>query len=155
MTARVNRGAIDVLGPVVNPQTVHQAKFSMGTVLGLIAVHGRAGLGEFESFALSDPRVIAFRDKVKMTLDGEVDAAYPSRWLGRVEVRTARGRPCEARVDRPKGDPGNELSRAELEAKAIELARFRGAATEAEMRELFARIWKIDSEASVGRLFPA
>jgi len=155
VTARVNRGAIDVLGPVVNPQTVHQAKFSMGTVLGLIAVHGRAGLGEFESFALSDPRVIAFRDKVKMTLDGEVDAAYPSRWLGRVEVRTARGRPCEARVDLPKGDPGNELSRAELEAKAIELARFRGAATEAEMRELFARIWKIDSEASVGRLFPA
>ena len=40
----VHQGAIDVLGPVVDPQTVHQAKFSMGTVLALIAEHGSAGL---------------------------------------------------------------------------------------------------------------
>ena len=37
VTAQVHQGAIDVLGPVVDPQTVHQSKFSMGTVLGLIA----------------------------------------------------------------------------------------------------------------------
>src|SRR5690606_10742819 len=36
---RVHQGAIDVLGRVVVPQTVHQAKFSMGTVLGLIALY--------------------------------------------------------------------------------------------------------------------
>ena len=61
VTARVHQGAIDVLGRVVEPQTVHQAKFSMGTVLGLIAVYGKAGLGEFHRHALSDPRVAAFR----------------------------------------------------------------------------------------------
>src|SRR3569623_636548 len=33
VTAHAHQGAIDVLGPVVDPQTVHQAKFSMGTVL--------------------------------------------------------------------------------------------------------------------------
>ena len=32
-----------VLGPVTDPQTVHQAKFCMGAVLGLIATQGRAG----------------------------------------------------------------------------------------------------------------
>src|SRR5438094_3195191 len=37
VTAQVHQGALDVLGPVVDPQTVHQAKFSMGTVLGLVA----------------------------------------------------------------------------------------------------------------------
>ncbi|MBF3363889.1 MmgE/PrpD family protein, partial [Pseudomonas aeruginosa] len=52
VTARVHQGAIDVLGRVVEPQTVHQAKFSMGTVLGLIAVYGKAGLGEFHRHAL-------------------------------------------------------------------------------------------------------
>lgn len=31
----VHQGAIDVLGPVTNPTTVHQSKFSMGTVLAL------------------------------------------------------------------------------------------------------------------------
>ena len=40
----VHQGAIDVLGRVTVPASVHQAKFSMGTVLGLIAVHGNAGL---------------------------------------------------------------------------------------------------------------
>ena len=33
----VHQGAIDVLGPVVRPVTVHQSKFSMGTVLALVA----------------------------------------------------------------------------------------------------------------------
>src|SRR5260221_11397693 len=36
VTAHVHQGAIDVLGAVVSPRTVHQAKFSMGTALGLI-----------------------------------------------------------------------------------------------------------------------
>jgi len=44
VTAHVHQGAIDVLGAVDVPETVHQAKFSMGTVLGLIAAHGRAGV---------------------------------------------------------------------------------------------------------------
>src|SRR5690606_25984518 len=34
--AFVHQAAIDVLGPVTNPQSVHQAKFSMGTVLALV-----------------------------------------------------------------------------------------------------------------------
>ena len=38
--ARVHRGAIDVLGPVVDPRTVHQSKFSMGTVLALSPSRG-------------------------------------------------------------------------------------------------------------------
>src|SRR5690606_966512 len=37
VTARVHQGAIDVLGPVTDPQTVHQSKFSMGFVLANIA----------------------------------------------------------------------------------------------------------------------
>ena len=93
VTARVHQGAIDVLGRVVEPQTVHQAKFSMGTVLGLIAVYGKAGLGEFHRHALSDPRVAAFRERVEMRLDPEVDAAYPQRWLGRVEVLDRQAAP--------------------------------------------------------------
>lgn len=152
VTARVHQGAIDVLGPVTNPASVHQAKFSMGTVLGLIAVHRSAGLREFEDLALTDPRVAAFRERVRMVLDPEVDGAYPQRWIGKVEVRTVDGRTLSARVDVPKGDPGNSLTRAELEDKAARLAAFRGAASPAEVRALVARIWRLDAEARVGSL---
>jgi 2-methylcitrate dehydratase PrpD len=152
--AHVHQGALDVLGPVVDPRTVHQAKFSMGTVLAMIALHRRAGVAEFDRH-YADPEVAAFRAKVGMRLDAEVDRAYPQRWLGRVTVETADGRSFAGRVDEPKGDPGNTLSRPELEAKAVRLALGRDAATEAEMRAAFRQIYALAESASVPRLLPA
>jgi 2-methylcitrate dehydratase PrpD len=154
VTARVHQGAIDVLGPVVVPQSVHQAKFSMGTVLGLIAEFGNAGLKEFDS-AYDDPRIAAFRDKVGMVLDQEVDQAYPARWIGKVTVHTTDGRTLEGRVDEPKGDPGNTLSREELEQKALRLAEFADAASSAEMHAAFERIWKLAGAGRVGTFLAA
>ena len=150
VTAQVHQGAIDVLGPVVDPQTVHQAKFSMGTVLGLIAVQGRAGLTEFDADYRS-AEVVAFRDKVGMALDAEVDTAYPARWIGKVLVTTTDGRQLAARVDEPKGDPGNTLSRPELEDKAQRLAAYRGGASEAEMRGVILQVWGLAHAAVVPR----
>ena len=152
VVAHVHQGAIDVLGPVVDPQTVHQAKFSMGTVLGLIAQFRSAGLTEFDS-AFDDARIAAFRAKVTMRLDDEVDAAYPARWIGKVTVLTTDGRVLEGRVDEPKGDPGNTLTRAELENKALRLAEFGDGASAAEMRAVFERVWHIAKAPAVGVFF--
>ena len=145
----MHQGAIDVLGPVTDPQTVHQSKFSMGFVLANIALHGRAGLAEFTDESLRDPRLRGFHDKVAMELDREVDTAYPKRWIGKVEIRTQDGRTLSQRVDTPKGDPDNTLSRAELEDKAIRLATHAGGATEAEMRRVIERVWRLRNEPGV------
>ncbi len=150
VVAHVHQAAIDVLGPVTDPQTVHQAKFSMGTVLGLIAVHDRAGLAEFDSH-WRDANVRALHDKVTMRLDAEVDTAYPARWIGKVVVETLDGRSLHAKVLEPKGDPGNTLTRGELEAKAISLAEYRGGATADEMRGVIARVWSLADAVVVGR----
>jgi 2-methylcitrate dehydratase PrpD len=148
VVAHVHQAAIDVLGPVVEPRTVHQSKFSMGTVLALVALRQSASLVEFE-LALDDRAVAAFRDRVSMQLDAEVDAAYPQRWIGKVTVVTSDGRRLVGRVDEPKGDPGNTLSRAELEDKAYRLAEFGGVATRAETAAAIARIWSLaDSPAA-------
>lgn len=151
VTAQVHQGAIDVLGPVTDPRTVHQSKFSMGTVLGLIGVHGRAGLDDFDAHYLDVP-VKEFRAKVAMVLDPEVDHAYPARWIGKVTVATEDGRRFEGRVDTPKGDPDNTLSRPELEDKALRLAAYRQAATEAEMRDVFRTVWALRSSPRVTHL---
>ncbi|WP_282344856.1 MmgE/PrpD family protein [Pseudomonas sp. PS02288] len=152
VTTRVHQGAIDVLGRVVVPQTVHQAKFSMGTVLGLIAVHGKAQLTEFHTLALTDPNVSAFREKVSMQLDPEVDGAYPARWLGRVEVTTTDGRRLSAAIDEPKGDPGNTLSRPELEDKFRRLLAFAGARSPEQAGELIALVWRLRELDDLGVL---
>ncbi|CUJ40115.1 MmgE/PrpD family [Achromobacter dolens] len=153
VVAHVHQGAIDVLGPVVDPRTVHQSKFSMGTVLGLIARQGRAGLPEFDA-ALDDPAVADFRGRVTMELDPEVDGAYPQRWIGKVTVHTRDGRVLHGRVDEPKGDPGNTLSRDEIETKTLSLGRYADAATEAELRGLIKAIWDLERAGKVGALLP-
>jgi 2-methylcitrate dehydratase PrpD len=151
VTAHVHQGALDVLGPVVDPRTVHQSKFSMGTVLGLVACNGSAGLADFEE-GWRRPDVVALRERVRMALDAEVDAAYPRRWIGKVTVETRDGRVLAGRVDEPKGDPGNTLARDEIEAKALRLAAFSGAATPQEMASLFATTWSLASADRVGML---
>ncbi|OYY92650.1 MAG: 2-methylcitrate dehydratase [Polaromonas sp. 28-63-22] len=154
VVTHVHQGAIDVLGPVVNPATVHQSKFSMGTVLGLVARFGHAGLVEFDGH-FRDESTIALCQRVEMALDAEVDAAYPRRWIGKVTVTTTDGRELQGRVDEPKGDPGNTLSREEITAKAQRLAAFSHAATPAEMTRAIDALWNIAQTPKVGTLLEA
>lgn len=142
VTCHVHQGAIDVLGPVTAPSTVHQSKFSMGTVLALAAQHGHAGLTEFDQ-GFQTAETVALRDKVTMVLDAEVDSAYPQRWIGKVTVQTQDGRSLHGRVDEPKGDPGNTLSRDELTAKALRLADYGGAVPSAQAQAAVARAWQV------------
>ncbi len=151
VVAHVHQGAIDVLGPVVNPVTVHQSKFSMGTALALAARFGHAGLAEFDRH-FNDADSAAFRGKVTMQLDQEVDTAYPRRWIGKVTVLTSDGRSLHGRVDEPKGDPGNTLSRDEITAKALRLAAWSGGATDGEMKLSVERLWSISYLAQMTRL---
>jgi 2-methylcitrate dehydratase PrpD len=122
----------------------------MGTVLAVIAKHGHAGLQEFDT-ALSDPDVADFRQRVSMKLDPEVDAAYPARWIGKVTVVTRRGQTLEGRVDIPKGDPDNTLSRPEIEEKALRLGTYQGAATTDEVKRIIAKVWGLADAPRVER----
>jgi 2-methylcitrate dehydratase PrpD len=150
--AHVHQAAIDVLGSVNEPSTIHQAKFSMGTVLGLIAVYGSAGVLDFQDRALQSEEVAQFRSLVRMALDPEVDRAYPAKWLGRIEVATTDGRRLKAAIDDPKGDPGNPMSRGELEEKFHRLVAFSKAATQAEADQLINWAWRLRSAGSVRNL---
>lgn len=151
VTALVHQGAIDVLGAVDVPTTVHQAKFSMGSVLGLIAHGGVADLSAFEGI-LDRPDVATFRQKVRMVRDEEVDSAYPARWIGKVLIQMKDGRRIEGREDEPKGDPGNTLDRVDISAKALALARFGGAHNEPDAKALIAALWRISAANRVGAL---
>ena len=78
-----------------------------------------------------------------MALDGEVDAAYPARWIGKVAIDTVDGRHIEAQVDDPKGDPTNTLSRDEITTKARALIQFGGRHDAAQAKSLVDRLWRV------------
>ena len=148
----VHQGAIDVLGPARDATTLHQSKFSMGTVLALICKFQFAGLDEFAKH-FNDPEICALRNRVSMILDPEVDKAYPQRWIGKVKVYLKNGQVYEGRVDEPKGDPGNTLTRAEIKEKALRLAAFSGGATESEMHDAIALLFDIRRVNTVPFIF--
>jgi 2-methylcitrate dehydratase PrpD len=99
----------------------------MGTVLGLVAVHGDASLTTFDTHALQDADVARFREITAMELDTRIDAAYPARWIGEVWITLTDGTPIVSRVETPRGDPGNPLSQEEIIAKAQSLSGYGGA----------------------------
>nr|WP_174505885.1 MmgE/PrpD family protein [Acinetobacter sp. Marseille-Q1620] len=153
ITAHVHQAAIDVLGLVTVPKTIHQAKFSMGTVLGLIAVYADAGLDSFKKHALEDDDVILIRDKVQMILDQEIDKNYPKKWLGKVTVKTKKNQVFSELVTDPKGDPLNTLTQRELEEKFIKLCDFSGMFNEIERNKIIKNTWKLDQFSHVSELF--
>lgn len=124
INAGVYQAAIDVLGPVRQPQTVHQSKFCMGFVLALIARHRRASIDLFTDENLRDPELRGFAGKVAMSLDPAIDDAYPGKWMSTVELETRDGRVLRARVESAKGDPDKPLTREEIKGKAIRLGQF-------------------------------
>ncbi|MDE1012300.1 MAG: MmgE/PrpD family protein, partial [Paraburkholderia fungorum] len=102
----------------------------------------------------NESRIAHFCKKVSMVLDPEVDTAYPSRWIGKVVVHTKDGRTFEGRVDDPKGDPGNTLTRTELEHKTLTLGLYGNAATEDELKRSITSVWAIADATVVPRLLP-
>lgn len=148
----VHQGAIDVLGAVTRPETVHQSKFSMGTVLALIALRQRAGLPEFDA-ALNDKAVADFRERVTMERDEEVDSAYPQRWIGKVSVVTHDGRTLQGRVDEPKGDPGNTLTREEIRQKVLGLAQYGGTLSDTQLQSGMHNIESITRTERIGTIY--
>jgi len=153
ITASVHQGAIDVLGAVNAPKSIHQSKFSMGTVLGLVATYGHASLEDFDRYALTCPAVARIRERVEMVLDPEVDASYPKTWIGKVMVETIDGRRFNGRVDSPKGDPGNPLTPEEVLDKAKRLVAYRGALAEASPNAWLARLCELSPTQRISNLF--
>lgn len=152
--AFVTSAAMDVLSPAEPGLTSHQAKFSMGYVLALIASRGHAGVSDFDDRSLGDPEVRRLQRLVTMSVDPEVDAAYPSRWTGRVTVTLRNGELLEAGVDGPIGDADHPLAPGELEAKARQLAAFSGAATDEEVSRLIDVAWGLVDATRMPVLLP-
>jgi 2-methylcitrate dehydratase PrpD len=149
----VYQAAKDVLGAVFTPASIHQSKFSMGFVLALIACKGVAGVSEFTEAALHDPELLSFHDKVTMQVDAEIEAVYPQKWCARVDIEMNNGAHYSHLVDTPKGDPGNTLSRAELEQKAHKLVAFFNVCTAEEMNRLIDLVWSLPSVQSIDSQF--
>lgn len=147
--AHVYQAAIDVLGPVKNPSTVHQSKFSMPFVLSTLAILGDASISSFNDETLKDKRIRDFMEKVEMVYDEDIDKQYPRFWRGYVEVILNNGKVLKGEVKYSKGDPENFLTDYEIEEKFRALAKYSKILSNDEIENVIGKTMKLESVAEI------
>jgi 2-methylcitrate dehydratase PrpD len=123
------------------PATPAEGRFSLKYVVATALTHGSVRLAAFEPDRLSDPATLRVMQKIKTSVDPELDAAFPNKRAARVAIR-AKGKREEWLQPTRIGDPDAPLSDKMLEEKYFELVT--PVLGEAKAREVLARLWKLE-----------
>ena len=124
-----------------NPATPAEARFSLKYVVATGLTHGSVRLAAFERERIEDPATRALMKRIQVSLDPQLDAAFPAQRAARVAIR-AGGRREEHLQPTRIGDPDAPLSDAQLDDKYLELAAPVIGADRA--KEELARLWALD-----------
>jgi 2-methylcitrate dehydratase PrpD len=126
-----------------NPRTEAEARFSLKYVVATALTHGSVRLAAFTPPRLEDPGTRKLMKNISVSVDPQLDAAFPGQRAARVAIR-ARGRREEHLQPTRVGDPDAPLSDQQLESKYLELAVPVLGKDKAE--KLLARLWRLDRE---------
>lgn len=126
-----------------NPRTPAEARFSLKYVVATALTHGSVRLAAFEPGRLENAATRELMNKVAVSIDPELDAAFPAQRAARVAIQ-ARGRREEHLQPTRVGDPDAPLSDSQLEGKYLELAS--PVLGEEKAQELLQRLWRLDRE---------
>jgi 2-methylcitrate dehydratase PrpD len=124
------------------PVTPAEARFSLKYVVATALTHGSVRLAAFEPARLEDPATRSLMERISVSIDPELDAAFPHQRAARVAFVTRDGREEEWLQPTRIGDPEAPLSDAQLEAKYLELAS--PVLGDQRARALLARLWKLE-----------
>lgn len=145
--ALVNRHAIDparirkITNETYTTVTTHFSSKEVGSVMAarvsvpyciaVAAVDRVLGQAQFAPGRIGDALVRQVLARTEVVADARLDTLYPAQFPARVTIEMEDGQRFTEMVGLPKGDPGNPLSEAELEAKFREncAGRLDGAAT--------------------------
>ena len=134
------------------PQTVLAGKFSMLHAVATTAVYGSGGVSAFARGSLSDPRVGALRNRVRLVPHDDIKP-WPRDRPARVEITLTDGRRMSASIESARGGPDNPFSERELRAKIGALTTDLYPAMAARLSELATSrcIWGDDVMAMVAQ----
>ncbi|CAN7730072.1 2-methylcitrate dehydratase PrpD [Variovorax paradoxus] len=135
------RPALDI-ACYTQPATANEARFSLGYVVATALAHGSVRLAAYEPARLRDAATRSLMERISVTVDPELDAAFPGQRAARVLITMRDGRCFEHLQPNRKGDPEEPLSDAELEDKFMELSS--PVIGSAPARALLDRLWTLE-----------
>lgn len=104
-----------------NAETLIDAQMSMPFVVASALRHGELTLRDFSPEARRDPATLALMRRVRVFVDPEAEAGYPTVRPASLNVTCADGSSLSARVELPLGEPSRPLSEAILVDKVRNL----------------------------------
>lgn len=135
------------------PTTVVDAQFSLPYGIAAAFHDGAADAAQYTAAAIAEPDRVELTNRVRYSVDPELDAVYPEHWRAWVEVTTRDGRVLRESVDDPKGDVKNPLSDAEAATKFRGLCD--GVVSEAVQQGVVDVVSEVGRPGWVGRLLGA
>lgn len=120
--------------------TVSAAKMSIPFSVAVALMTGSADMKAFSSENVANKTILDLTKKVEVKEDVNLTALNPQKRAAIVVIHTQHG-DYSQRVDYPKGEPENPLSKEELENKFRGLAMY-GGLTVKECDDVFNEIWK-------------
>jgi 2-methylcitrate dehydratase PrpD len=101
--------------------TFVSAQFSLPYVVAACLTDRAMGPAQLKADRISAPALLELVQKVKVSVDPELNSVYPGLTASRVEIQLKSGKTLAKRVDMPLGDPRNPMT---AEGVADKLRRF-------------------------------
>ena len=133
-----------------NPQTAAEARFSIPFVVATALLYGSVRLAAFTPERLANTDLRALMQRIKLSVDPVLDAAFPGQRAARVVIRSRQGQEASHLQPTRKGDPDLPLTDGDLDDKFMELASPVMGDTRA--RALLQQLWHLEQRQDL-RLF--
>lgn len=108
--------------PFTGVESFVSAQFSLPYVVAACIADRAMGPEQLTEARLRDPRISTFAARVKLSVDGALQAMYPDKTASRVRITLSDGRTLEKQVDTPLGDPRAPMSANHVIAKFEQFA---------------------------------
>lgn len=102
------------------------AKMSIPYSVAVALCLGKAGFSEFKHECVTNHEILELTKKVSVIDDKDMSDAFPHNTIASVEVIMTNGDVFNQKIDFPKGEPENPMSKKEVIEKFISLALFSG-----------------------------
>jgi 2-methylcitrate dehydratase PrpD len=104
------------------PKTALEAKFSIPFCMAIAVLERKAGIAQFADSKVRQKKVVELMKRVRLYVDGELEALGFDQVRSRIRIRLHDGRSIEGRYDVARGHPEKPMSWSELAEKFKECA---------------------------------
>lgn len=134
----------------INPKTIVDAQFSLPYCVSVAVIRKKAFVEEFTEKSIKNRKILSLIPKVKWAIDPKDDENYPKYYSATVKIIMKNGKEYQSKVNYPKGDPENPVTKEELEQKFYELSyKIIG---DKKVKEITKIVWDLENLRSLRNL---